>query len=182
MPHSKASSNPIQDTLYSFAWLDLSKEPYILSLPDEKGRYYLMEMLDAWTNVFADPGTRTSGTKAQKWAITGPGWQGRLPRGIKEIKSPTNMVWVVGRTYCRGTPEDYEAVHALQDQYRFTPLSAYGKPYTPPRGTVDPNVDMKTSGVGEGEPNGCGSVFQDLGCRAARPTPPRLRMPRWLPR
>ena len=70
---------PNADTLYSVAWLDLSKEPYVLSLPDEKGRYYLMPMLSGWTDVFQVPGTRTTGTKAQKYAITGPGWQGMRP-------------------------------------------------------------------------------------------------------
>jgi hypothetical protein len=142
----KGVTTPNADTLYSFAWLDLSKEPYILSLPDEKGRYYLMPMLDAWTNVFAAPGTRTTGTKPQKYAITGPGWRGKLPRGVKEYKSPTNMVWIIGRTYCTGTPSDYKSVHSIQNKYSLRPLSAYGKRYTPPRGTVDPNVDMGTSG------------------------------------
>jgi len=141
----KGAAIPNRDLLYSFAWLDLSKEPYILSLPDEKGRYYLMEMLDAWTNVFAAPGKRTTGTRAQKFAISGPGWHGTLPRGLKQIKSPTNMVWLIGRTYCTGTPVDYQKVSALQDKYALIPLSAFGKPYTPPRGTVDPKVDMKTS-------------------------------------
>src|SRR5262249_613465 len=55
-----------------------------------------------------------------------------------------NMVWIIGRTYCTGTPEDYKAVHALQDKYKVVPLSAYGKHYTPPKGKVDPDVDMKT--------------------------------------
>ncbi len=124
---------PNADTLYSTAWLDLSKEPYILSLPEQKDRYYLVPILDAWTNVIQAPGTRTTGDKAQKYAITGPGWTGKLPEGVTEYKSPTNLVWILGRTYCTGTPEDYKAVHALQDQYTLVPLSAYGKPYTPPR-------------------------------------------------
>jgi hypothetical protein len=135
---------PNADTLYSVAWLNLAKEPYVLSLPDEKGRYYLMPMLSGWTDVFQVPGTRTTGTKAQTFAITGPGWQGTLPGAVKELKSPTNMVWILGRTYCTGTPADYKAVHKLQDQYKLVPLSAYGKPYTPPPGQVDPSVDMKT--------------------------------------
>jgi hypothetical protein len=135
---------PNADTLYSAAWLDLAKEPYILSLPNEDGRYYLMPMLSGWTDVFEVPGKRTTGTKAQKHAITGPGWKGTLPEGITEYKSPTNMVWILGRTYCIGTPEDYKAVHALQDQYSVVPLSAYGKPYMPPKGQVDPKIDMKT--------------------------------------
>jgi hypothetical protein len=135
---------PNADTLYSTAWLDVAKEPYVLSLPDEGDRYYLMPMLDGWTNVFQVPGKRTTGDKAQTYAITGPNWKGDLPPGVKELKSPTSMVWILGRTYCTGTPDDYKAVHALQDQYKLVPLGAYGKDYTPPKGTVDPNVDMKT--------------------------------------
>ena len=136
---------PNADTLYSVAWLDLSREPYIFSIPDAQGRYYLMPMLDAWTNVFQVPGKRTTGTKAQKYAITGPGWRGTLPAGVTEYKSPTNLVWVLGRTYCTGTPEDYKEVHAFQDRLSLVPLSAYGKSYTPPPGRVDPNIDMKTA-------------------------------------
>lgn len=135
---------PNADTLYSLAWLDVSKEPTILHVPDEKGRYYLMPMLSGWTDVFASPGTRTTGTGAQDFAITGPHWTGKLPAGVKQLKSPTNMVWIIGRTYCTGTPEDYTAVHAIQDQYTLVPLSFYGKPYTPPKGTVNPSIDMKT--------------------------------------
>ena len=107
---------PNADTLYSSAWLDLSKEPYVLSLPDEGDRYFLIPMLDGWTDVFQVPGKRTTGDKAQTYAITGPGWKGTLPEGVKEYKSPTSMVWILGRTYCTGTPEDYKAVHELQDQ------------------------------------------------------------------
>jgi len=135
---------PNADTLYSVAWLDLSKEPYILHVPEEKGRYYLMPLLSAWTDVFEDPGTRTTGAAAADYAITGPSWKGTLPKGMKNFKSPTNLVWILGRTYCTGTPEDYEAVHKIQGQYTLTPLSYYGKSYTPPKGVVDPNIDMKT--------------------------------------
>jgi hypothetical protein len=135
---------PNADTLYSTAWLDLSKEPYVLSLPDEDGRYYLAPMLSGWTDVFAVPGTRTTGTKAQSYAITGPNWKGELPKGVKEQKSPTNLVWLLLRTYCSGTEEDYKKVHAIQEQYKLVPLSAYGKEYTPPKGEVDANIDMTT--------------------------------------
>ena len=135
---------PNADTLYSLAWLDLSKEPYVLSLPDEDDRYYLMPMLDGWTDVFQVPGKRTTGTKAQTYAITGSTWTGELPEGVKLLKSPTSMVWILGRTYCTGTPEDYKTVRAIQDKYMLVPLSAYGKDYTPPAGEVDPSIDMKT--------------------------------------
>lgn len=135
---------PNADTLYSTAWIDVSKEPYILSLPDEAGRYYLMPMLSAWTDVFQVPGKRTTGTKAQTYAITGPNWVGKLPNEVTEYKSPTSLVWILGRTYCTGTAEDYKAVHALQDKYTLIPLSAYGKPYTPAKGKINPAIDMNT--------------------------------------
>jgi hypothetical protein len=135
---------PNADTLYTSAFIDVGKEPWVLGIPDMKDRYYLFPMLDGWTDVFQVPGKRTTGTGAQTYAITGPGWKGTLPTGVKEYKSPTSIVWILGRIYCTGTPEDYAAVHALQDQCTLVPLSAYGKPYTPAAGTVDPSIDMKT--------------------------------------
>lgn len=134
---------PNVDTLYSSAWLDLTKEPLVLSVPDTHGRYYLLPMLDAWTNVFASPGKRTTGTKAQRFLITGPGWSGVLPKGLQEIKAPTNTVWIIGRIQTSG-PKDYKAVHAIQRQFHLTPLSALGKRFKPAAGSVDANVDMKT--------------------------------------
>lgn len=136
---------PNADTLYTVAWLDVGNEPWILSIPDMKDRYFLVPLLDGWTNVFQVPGKRTTGTGAQTYAITGPGWKGTLPPGVKEYKSPTSIVWILGRIYCTGTAEDYAAVHALQDQFALVPLSSYGKPYSPPAGTVDPAIDMKTA-------------------------------------
>jgi len=143
-PSNKAVTAPNADTLYTTTWLDVSKEPWVVSIPDMKGRYALFPMLSGWTDVFQVPGKRTTGTGAQKYAITGPGWSGTLPEGVTEYKSPTSIVWILGRIYCTGTPEDYKAVHALQDKMSVVPLSAYGKPYTPPPATVDPGIDMKT--------------------------------------
>jgi hypothetical protein len=136
---------PNADTLYTTAFFDVGDEPWVLSIPDMNDRYFLMPMLDGWTNVFQVPGKRTTGTGAQTYAITGPGWTGSLPEGVKEYKSPTSIVWLLGRIYCTGTPEDYAEVHALQDQFKLVPLSAYGKDYTPPAGKVDPAIDMKTA-------------------------------------
>ncbi len=136
---------PNADTLYTTAWLDLGREPWVLSLPDMQDRYFLFPMLDGWTDVFQVPGKRTTGTGPQKYAITGPGWKGTLPEGVTEYKSPTNIVWLLGRIYCTGTPEDYAAVHKLQDEISVVPLSAYGKPFTPSDGKIDPSVDMKTA-------------------------------------
>jgi len=136
---------PNADTLYSTAWLDLTKEPYVLSLPDMGDRYFLMPMLDGWTDVFQVPGTRTTGNRAQAYLITGPGWSGAVPAGLAQLRSPTNMVWILGRTYCTGTPEDYKACHAIMDKYDLRPLSALGRPYTPPAGSVNPDIDTKTA-------------------------------------
>ena len=136
---------PNADTLYTTAWFDLSKEPWIVSVPDMKGRYFLLPMLDGWTDVFQVPGKRTTGTKAQTFAITGPGWSGELPKGVTEYKSPTSLVWLLGRIYSTGTPQDYKEVHALQDKITAVPLSSWGKPYTPEPGTVDAAIDMKLS-------------------------------------
>ncbi|MDH6261896.1 DUF1254 domain-containing protein [Bradyrhizobium sp. BR13661] len=136
---------PNADTLYTTAWLDVGDEPWILSMPDMKERYFLFPMLDGWTNVFQVPGKRTTGTKAQTYAITGPGWKGTLPSGVKEYKSPTSIVWILGRIYCTGTQEDYATVHAAQDEFKLVPLSSYGKTFTPPAAKVDPSIDMKTA-------------------------------------
>ncbi|HTU82880.1 MAG TPA: DUF1254 domain-containing protein [Candidatus Acidoferrales bacterium] len=137
---------PNADTLYSTAWLDVSKEPVVLGIPDMHGRYYLMPMLDGYTNVFQVPGTRTTGTGAQKYLITGPGWHGSVPAGMTQYKAPTGLVWILGRIYCTGTPADYAAVHALQAKLSLVPLAAYGKAYTPPAQPVNPAYNA-TGGV-----------------------------------
>lgn len=133
------------DTLYSLAWLDLSRGPYVLHLPDVPGRFYMMPIIDGWTEMAGNPGTRTTGDKAGDYTITGPEWKGALPPGVKQIKSNTNMVWLLGRTYCTGTPQDLTAVHAIQNQYTLVPLALFGKPSpAPEKGVIDPSVDMKT--------------------------------------
>jgi len=96
-PAFTAVTAPNADTLYTTGFFDVGKEPWVLSIPDMKGRYYLMPLLDGWTTVFQVPGTRTTGTGAQTYAVTGPGWTGTLPSGVKEYKSPTNIVWLIGR-------------------------------------------------------------------------------------
>ena len=144
---------PNFDTLYSSAWLDLTKEPVIVSVPDTGGRYYLLPMLDMWTNVFASPGWRTTGTQAGNFIIVPPGWRPdlrdrlieefRLPKDTRRIDAPTPYVWVIGRTKTDG-PKDYDAVHKIQAGFKITPLSRLGKEPEPVQVKIDPTVDMKT--------------------------------------
>jgi hypothetical protein len=139
----KGVVRPNFDTLYSSAWLDLTKEPMIVSVPDTDGRYYLLPMLDMWTDVFASPGWRTTGTEAGNFVITPPAWSGTIPAGMTRIDAPTPYVWIIGRTKTDGPP-DYEAVHKIQTGFKVTPLSQWGKPAEPAEVKIDPSVDMKT--------------------------------------
>ena len=139
----RAVVRPNFDTLYSSGWLDLTKEPVVASVPDTGGRYYLFPMLDMWTDVFASPGWRTTGTQAANFLVTPPGWTGSVPEGMQQIKAPTPYVWIIGRTKTDGPP-DYDAVHKIQAGYKITPLSGWGKSAEAVTGKVDPSVDMKT--------------------------------------
>jgi hypothetical protein len=122
---------PNADTLYSTAWLDVSKEPMLLHVPDSGGRFYLLQFMDAWTETFADPGKRTTGTGEAWFAIVGPGWTGKLPEGVTRYDAPTNHVWLLGRTQTNRAG-DYEKVHAFQHGMRLVPLSQYPGKDEPP--------------------------------------------------
>ncbi|MCU4180970.1 DUF1254 domain-containing protein [Bosea sp. BH3] len=135
---------PNFDTLYSIAWIDMSKDAAVVSVPDTGGRFYLLPMLDMWSDVFASPGWRTTGTQAGNFLLTPPKWSGTVPDGMTRIDAPTPTVWVIGRTKTDGPP-DYEAVHKIQAGYKVTLLSDWGKPPRAAEVRIDPNVDMKTA-------------------------------------
>jgi hypothetical protein len=132
---------PNFDTLYSWLWYDVSDEPLVISLPESTGHYFLIPIVDAWTDVFASPGTRTTGPGAFTFALVGPDWRGALPEGVEKIHSPTSFGWLPGRT--RASRTTIAEANAFQDQLQAVPLSRWGQPYTPPAGTVDPDIVME---------------------------------------
>src|SRR6202140_3615552 len=141
---------PNFDTLYSISTLDLTKEPMVVSVPDTGGRYYLLPMLDMWSDVFASPGWRTTGTQAANFLITPKGWSGAIPAGSTQIEAPTPYVWIIGRTKTDG-PSDYDAVHKIQAGYKIAPLSDWGKTPKPVEVKIDPSIDMKTPPKAQGD-------------------------------
>src|SRR3712207_6545380 len=139
----KAVVRPNFDTLYSPAWLDLEAEPVIITVPDTDGRYYLLPILDMWTDAFAVPGKRTTGTRAAHFLLAAPGWDGAVPNGVERIDAPTRCVWAIGRIQTNG-PADYPAVRELQDGFSITPLSRWGTTPAPVHARTDLTVDMET--------------------------------------
>jgi hypothetical protein len=143
---SREVVGPNRDTLYSFAWVDLSEEPLVLSVPEMDDRYWSMMVLDAWNDVPATPGSRTVGGKGGDFVIAGPNWSGEIPGNLTALRISSNIGAVAGRTYTTGTPDDVAAVHALQDQYILTPLSMWGTDYRPPVDVpVKPGVDASNT-------------------------------------
>lgn len=153
-PDFKRVVAPNVDTLYSITHLDLTAEPLIFQWPALGQRYFLFPFLDAWTNVIVTPGSRTTGQGPGTLLIAGPDWDGATPAGLDlpddiiSVRSPTNIAWGIARIYTTGTEEDRAAVHAIQEQLRIVPLSAWGTDYTPPAGTVDPAINMDAQSVG----------------------------------
>ncbi|MCA0209201.1 MAG: DUF1254 domain-containing protein [Proteobacteria bacterium] len=132
---------PNADTLYSTLWFDVGKEPLVLTLPNTAGRYHVVPIMDMWTDVFATLGTRTTGNDGGTVALVGPHWQGTLPKGMRIVRSPTEMGWIIGRIQTNGAA-DYAHVHTLQAGYAAVPLSTWGKPQPPAPAKPDPALDM----------------------------------------
>jgi hypothetical protein len=111
------------DTLYTLGWLDLSRGPEVLHVPDMAGRYYSIQFTDPWGTDFAYVGRRTTGTKAGDYLISGPGWKGEVPAGVKQITAPDNTVLLLGRTLVE-SDSDLAAAYGLAMQIQLTPLSS----------------------------------------------------------
>ena len=168
-PQARAVVLPNVDTPYTVANLDLEAEPLVLHVPAITDRYYVFEFLDAYTNVFGYVGTRTTGTQAGDYALTGPGFTGTLPAGVKRISSPTNRIVVVGRTLLLG-PGDLPNVRNVQEQYGLTPLSEVAAGAGPKPGPILDSSPPRTPPVLP-----AGLKFFDLAgdILAAQPPPKR---------
>ena len=160
---------PNADTLYSSLWFDVSKEPLMIHVADAADRYYLLEVMDMWTDVFASPGTRTTGSGAQTFAIRGPKWMGPIPRGAAEIRSPTEQGWILGRTQTNGKA-DYDAVHRFQSRLIAKPYSDYGDGAPPRKGEVHADLDM--SAPADQIDKLDAGAFYSIFARTARANPP----------
>ena len=136
-PKFSAVESGNSDTQYSVTWFDSSKEPYVLHLPDAKGRYYTFQFIDAFTNNFHYASTRTKGSQDQSYALVAPGWNGKLPKGVIRVDTPTPTGFIIGRWFVKDQ-KDVTAVNAIQKQVTMTPLSSYGKKYTSPKVKVVP--------------------------------------------
>ena len=113
---------PNADTLYSTLWYDVSERPLLLSLPDTGGRYYVLPLMDMWTDVFASFGSRTTGTGATSFVLVGPTWKGaELPAGVRVVRSPTPVGWIIGRIQTNGAA-DFPNVRKLQAGFTAAPL------------------------------------------------------------
>lgn len=138
---------PSLDTLRSTAWLDVGREPVILSLPEGGARYYYFALATPWSETFAALGSRTLGGTSAHIALITPGWKGTLPKGVERLEVPAQHVYLNGQTLVKGS-EDCAAANAFQDTYRLTPLSQWQKPQStnakPAKFKADPKIDMAT--------------------------------------
>ncbi len=150
-PENRDVVAPNHDTLYSIAWLDLKRQPQILHVP-KMHRFYVFELVSPWTENFRNIGTITGQQDGGDFAIVGPGFDGKLPRGVTKVKSPYNRVWMIGRTYIKDEA-DTKRVNKIQSKYGLQPLKTFGTDYAPPViKPVDTTVDHPPiAGFGAGE-------------------------------
>lgn len=115
---------PNVDTLYTTAFIDMAAGPWVFEMAANDQRYEVMPFMDGWTNVFAAPGTRSTGTQGGRFLLAGPRWSGTVPAGLTLLRAPTQIVWLIGRTQTNGTA-DYPLVHRLQDGITLRSLAAW---------------------------------------------------------
>jgi hypothetical protein len=151
------------NSLWTTGFIDVQREPIVLSVPDTAGRYNVFSVMDMWTNVFASLDKRTTGTGPGAFLFVGRNWNGTAPSDICEVfHCPTRYAWVLGQTQCDGEQE-FAAVNRLQAQYKLTPLSAWGHPYEPLGLAADPGVPLDVTPVDQVARMDAGAFFGRLG-------------------
>ncbi|MBV9830931.1 MAG: DUF1254 domain-containing protein, partial [Marmoricola sp.] len=116
--------SPNVDTAYTVGWLSLTQGPLVIDVPDTGGRFYTLQLMDAYTNSFSYVGSGTTGTKAGSYLLAPPGWSGEVPKGVHLVRSPTNTIWLLGRTLVDDAA-DLQRVKPLLAKYVATPLAAW---------------------------------------------------------
>jgi hypothetical protein len=135
--------------LWSTAFVDLRDEPVVFSYPETHGRYVVAQIMNMWTDDFASLGTRSTGTAGGNVVIAGPGWSGRVPSDVDQTyRCSTRYAWILVQMAAAG-PQDFDEIHAMQDELGVTPLSAWGAPYQPSQDvavdlTVEPRQHRST--------------------------------------
>lgn len=166
--------SPNIDTLYSISHFDLRREPLVMEIPDTHGRFYMMQIMDAWSNVVVSPGTRTIGTAAKRYLVAGPDWQGEVPAGLELVRVPTQLAWLIGRIRT-ANQQEYQQVIQLQEHFKLMPLSTWqGQPSGPlapvamvelPRLAPSPSPDRQVASWSQDE-------FFATFCRLLKDNPP----------
>jgi len=124
-PEFKDIVRPNNDTMYSFAWVDLRAQPIIITVPQIENRYYSIQLVDMFTNNLGYIGTRTTGSKAGSYLVAGPQWRGAKPGNVKEVfRSDSNFVYCIIRTEVDG-PDDVPAVLKVHQGYHLTPMNIF---------------------------------------------------------
>jgi hypothetical protein len=168
-PQHRQVVTPNNDTLYTNAWLDLSETPVLIHVPDSGDRYYVLGLLDFYTNPFAYIGTRTTGNAAGTYVLHGPDWTGELPAGATPVACPTNAVWIIGRIMAAG-PSDLAAAHSFQDAFRLTALDG---------SAVQRRFDV---GMRPNEEPADPARYVDVVAHALRTNPPPAHEAAWVAR
>ena len=180
-------SAPNADTLYSVAWVDVSL-PQVFSHPDMGKHYFLFPMVNLWMSIFDSPGTRTKGSKAAVYLLTGPDWKGKVPPGMTHIRSSTRYIAILGRTHVNGSEQDFKAVNALQDRLRLESFDTWGsksqagktsqasKKAAPRAPQLDPNPGFSMmlapqDAIAAMTPAAYFTMMTRLMCKDARPAP-----------
>lgn len=152
---------PNVDTLYTSAFIDMASGPWVFEMAPNALRYEVMAFMDGWTNVFAAPGTRTTGTAGGRFMLAGPGWQGTLPEGLTLLRSPTRMVWLIGRTQTNGAA-DYATVHRLQDGLALRTLADWQAARQPPEPAFQPAPERPLTPLRQMQALGTADFFTRL--------------------